>query len=168
MAQQPPEIAQIEAAEAETATARIDEAGQEAPISEEPLDPSRVNALGKAVSQVTESLSNGQVTLEVPEVAEPLEQLPPPVYGPLVIVSKAFGAAAEQGVPEAEPYSFDPAEFAGSNDGLRNGTVLLTKASKDAALKKAVTKPQEQEEAPAEQPPPKEAGPSDEQISALV
>ena len=146
MPQEIPEAYAIDEAEAEAAEDTNMEAAQDAPVSSVPLDPAKVNRMAQALSSAFDAITGGEFVIEIGEVQEPVEVLPPEIYGPLTAMSEGLAFASEAGVKDADNYAFDPQAIAGSPDGLTEGYGLFSAMAKDKALIDALSEPPPMEE----------------------
>jgi len=146
MPQEIPEAYAIDEAEAVAAEETNMQAAEEAPVSSVPLEPTKVNRMAKALATAFDAVTGGEFAIEVGEVQEAVEVLPPEIYGPLAAMSEGLEFAAEAGVKDAEGYAFDPQAIAGSPDGLTEGYGLFSAMAKDKALIDALSEPPPMEE----------------------
>lgn len=141
-----PEAYAIDEAEAEIEGQVNAQAAEEAPVSSVPLEPTKVNRMAKALNAAFDAITGGEIAIEVGEVQEAVEVLPPEIYGPLAAMAEGLTFAAEAGVKDAEEYTFDPQAIAGSPDGLTEGYGLFSQMAKDKALIDALSEPPPMEE----------------------
>jgi len=146
MPQEIPEAYEIDEAEAQLEGEVNAEAATEAPVSSVPLEPSKVNRMAQALSAAFDAITGGEFPMEVGEVQDPVEVLPPEIYGPLTAMSEGLAFASEAGVKDADNYAFDPQVIAGSPDGLTEGYGLFSAMAKDKALIDALSEPPPMEE----------------------
>lgn len=103
------------------------------PVADEPLDPSRVNALGEALRKTLEAWGTEPPMLG--EVKAPLEQMPLDIGKFLIaLASTASDPSIADKAPTLAGLAFDPIEAMASNKGLIDATVLVRKMSDTAVV----------------------------------
>jgi hypothetical protein len=133
----------IDEAEAQSRDATVANVGAEAPPVSGGVSGALVDRLGKALSTAVESLTGGEAQAPIDDVdpAAALDRLPPTHYTALVALSKLTEKLVGAGIETAGQYQFDPAELAGSTEGIQHAVSIVQGMGTDRALIRDMRQP---------------------------
>jgi hypothetical protein len=126
----------------ETADAASATMGSAAPVADQPLDGVKVGALADAVERAIDVLTDGQVPVEVEDVGEDVQQLPPKLFAALMALAALAGQFG------MEQYAFDPTALGADDQGVAQMLSIVGGMASDPKVAQAA-----RQKGPGKKPP---------------